>query len=731
MGFNGRFDRTFDDRDERGRYEPELPTYRDDAPWPTPEAYGYGSGHGHAYGHGYEPESEPPPQKRRSRLRLLIRLIFFVPLVFASAAAIAVGGLFVVYTMIYPDPLSMRPKGTGPTIRIMGADGSALAERGMSRAYIPLDMLAPAAANAVVAIEDQRFFSHFGIDPIGMARAAMVNLRSGRLVEGGSTITQQLVKNLFLSSERTFARKIEELVLALWIELRLSKRDILELYLNRVYFGGGAYGIEAAAQRYFGKSAGDLALGESAVIAGLLKAPSRYAPSASPTQAIARGHVVIGRMAAAGFITHDDAEQAVSSEIHFSPLMRAPSQADMAYAVDYVLDVAAQFDAGDTKEIVIETTLDGELQRKTGQIVEAALSSRGAALSAGQAAVAVLAPDGGIRALVGGRSYADSQFNRAVRAHRQPGSAFKPVVYLTAIERGLTPDSMMEDAPVTAGRWSPRNENGRFIGPVTLRDALAQSINSVAVRLLLDAGTGQVAATARRLGMSSELRSDASLALGTSEVSLLDLTGAYAAFANGGYVNEPYVIRRVRTGEGRVLFQRFDARSAPSIPLASVAAMNDMLRTVVERGTGRRAAFPGHMVAGKTGTSQDYRDAWFVGYTAHLTTGVWVGNDDGKPMERVVGGTLPAEIWHEVMRVAHTGRGPLPLPGAAPPPAPPIAAGAPRHPADRIGEDFIVEMLEKPAGKNAAAPSPSGTTTVMPDGRIVVAPPVVSPDVVR
>ena len=725
MGFNGRFNGGFDGRDERGRYEPELPTYRDDAPWPTPEAYGYG--------HGYEPELEPDPDpvKRRPRLPLLIRLFFFVPLVFASAAAIAVGGLFIVYTMIYPDPLSMRPKGTGPTIRIVGADGSAIAERGTSRAYIPLDMLAPMAANAVVAIEDQRFFSHFGVDPIGMARAALVNLRAGRLVEGGSTITQQLVKNLFLSSDRTFARKAEELVLALWIELRLSKRDILELYLNRVYFGGGAHGIEAAAQRYFGKSARDLTLGQSAVIAGLLKAPSRYAPSASPTQAIARGHVVIARMAAAGFITHEEAEQTVSSEIHFSPLMRAPNHADMAYAVDYVLDVAAEFDSVDTKEIVIETTLDGDLQRKTSQVVEAALTSRGATLSAGQGAVVVLAPDGGIRALVGGRSYADSQFNRAVRAHRQPGSAFKPVVYLTALERGLTPDSMMEDAPVTAGRWSPRNENGRFIGPVSLRDALAQSINSVAVRLLLDAGTAKVAATARRLGMKSELRQDASLALGTSEVSLLDLTGAYAAFANGGYVNEPYVVRRVRTAEGRVLFQRFDARSDPAIPLASVAAMNDMLRAVVERGTGRRATLPGHVVAGKTGTSQEYRDAWFVGYTAHLTAGVWVGNDDGKRMERVGGGTLPAEIWHEVMRAAHADRGPLPLPHNAAPPAPPVTAGTPRHPADQIDEDFIVQMLEAPSGASSATVSPSGTTTVMPDGRIIVAPPAISPSVVR
>lgn len=707
MGFH----RGFNGRNDRDWYEPVLPPYDDD---PPAQVDGFGR--------------EAPRPERARRIPFLIRFFLLAPLVCLCAAAIGVGGLFVVYTLVYPDPLSMRPKGAGPTIRIVGADGSNIAERGVSRAYIPLDMLAPAAADAVVAIEDHRFFDHPGIDPIGMARAALVNLRSGRLAEGGSTITQQLVKNLFLNSDRTFARKAEEMVLALWMELRLSKRDILELYLNRVYFGGGAYGIEAAAQRYFGKSARALTLGESAVIAGLLKAPSRYAPSASPTQAIARGHVVIRRMEAAGFITREDAEAAMSTEIHFSPLMRRPGQADMAYAVDYVLDAASEFELGDSGEIVIETTLDAELQRKTSHVVEAALDSRGVALAAGQAAVVLLAPDGGIRALVGGRSYADSQFNRAVRAHRQPGSAFKPIVYLTALERGLTPDSLMEDAPITAGRWSPRNENGRFIGPVTLRDALAQSINSVAVRLLLDAGTDAVISTARRLGMKSALRRDASLALGTSEVSLLDLTGAYAAFANGGYVNEPYVIRRIVTRDGQLLFQRIDARSAPAIPPGSVAAMNDMLKAVVEGGTGRRAAIPGHVAAGKTGTSQDFRDAWFIGYTAHFTAGVWVGNDDGTRMNRVGGGTLPAEIWHEVMRTAHADREPRPLPDETALSARPSAAGRPDHRAQRIDDDdddSIKQVLAREATPGTNAASRSGTTTVMPDGRIIVAPPVV------
>lgn len=703
----------FFSRDRRDRHDPDDPRLDSYAHTPTPyEAYG-------------SAQPLPPPEPARTRLPFPIRFPLLVGAVFASAAAVAVGGLFIVYTALYPDPLSMRPKGAAPVIRILAADGSLIAERGRSRAYIPLDMLAPTAADAVVAIEDRRFYRHPGVDPIGVLRATFVNLRAGRLVEGGSTITQQLVKNLFLSSERTFARKAEEVVLAVWLELRLSKRDILELYLNRVYFGGGAHGIEAAAQRYFGKSARHLALAESAVIAGLLKAPSRYAPSASPAQAIARGRVVIGRMRDAGFITREEADAALRADVTFSPMMRAPRDADMAYAADYVLDAVSDLDEADAREILIETTLDADIQRTTSQVVEAALAARGEALSAGQAAVVVMAPDGGIRALVGGRSYADSQFNRAVRAHRQPGSAFKPVVYLAALERGFAPDSVMDDAPITVGKWSPRNYNDSFAGPVSLRDALAQSINTVSVRLLLDAGAEKVAATARRLGMTSDLRRDGSLALGTSEVSLLDLTGAYAAFANGGYVNAPYVLRRVRTDSGTVLFQRFDARSDPAIPPGSVAAMNDMLRAAVEHGTGTRAAIPGHVVAGKTGTSQDFRDAWFVGYTAHLTAGVWVGNDDGKRMDGVTGGMLPAEIWHEVMRAAHAGRGPLPLPDGRDRAAVPVAAGTPRHPRAGINEDFIAHILTGAAEGTQDPATDTGTTTVMPDGRIVVAPPVV------
>ena len=702
---------------DHGRYDPHS-----SQPDTSAAGGGFGAGDGARW------------SGRMSDLPLRIKLLFLAPLAAFSVVAAGIGALLIYYTLAFPDPLSLRPKASGPVIRIVGHDGSPIAERGVSRAYIPLDMLPPQVANAVVATEDRRFFSHHGLDPLGLLRAMLVNLKSGRLTQGGSTITQQLAKNLFLSSDRTFARKAEEVVVALWLELRLTKHEILELYLNRVYFGGGAHGIEAASQRYFAKSARELTLPEAAVIAGLLKAPSRYAPSSSPVQAVARGRVVIGKMLDAGLITEEDAHEARAAEVRFSPLMRVPEQSDMAYAVDYVLDAASAFESGDRDEIVIETTLDAELQRNAGLIVDRTLAERGGAAKAGQAAVVILAPDGGIRALVGGRSYADSQFNRAVKAHRQPGSAFKPVVYLTALERGATPDTIVEDAPITTGGWSPKNETGRYLGATTMRYALAHSINTVAVRLLLDAGADKVAATARRLGMTSALKTNASLALGTSEVSLIDLTGAYGAFANGGFVNAPYAIRRIRTGGGKVLFQRLPARSAAAIPRRSVAAMNDMLSEAVASGTARRAALPGHAVAGKTGTTQDFRDAWFLGYTAHLTAGVWVGNDDGAPMANVTGGSLPAEIWHQIMAGAHAHLAPLPLPDGAGGTAP--SADKAPHPVARIEADFIAKALASaspepaeraPAGRTQPGYKPAGgargETETMASGRIIVRPP--------
>jgi penicillin-binding protein 1A len=648
-------------------------------------------------------------------LPLHIKIVLLVPILALCAVAAGVGAMFVYYSLTFPDPLTMRAAAvSGPVIRILARDGSVLAERGATRDYMPLDLLPKRVTDAVVATEDRRFFEHVGLDPFGLARATYTNLRAGRFAEGGSTLTQQLAKNLFLSSERTLERKVEELVLALWLELKLSKSDILELYLNRVYFGGGVHGIEAAAQRYFGKSASNLSLAEAAVIAGLLKAPSKYSPSANPVQATARGRVVLGKMRDAGFITEEEEIAARGEQIRFSTAFRLAEQAGAGYAADFVMEHLPPIDAGKGAEIVVETTIDAALQRRAGEVVAKELARQGDSLAASQAAVAVLANDGAMRALIGGRSYPESQFNRAVKARRQPGSAFKPVVYLAALEAGFTPDRVVNDEPFTAAGWTPRNENGRYIGPVTVRDALAHSINTVAVRLLLEVGMKKVWATARRLGIKSELRRDASLALGTSEVSLLELTGAYNTFANGGYVHEPYAIRRVRTSTGHVLYAKVDAKFEPSFAAKHVGAMNDMLQATLVSGTGRRAALPLHPAAGKTGTSQDFRDAWFVGYTAYLTGGVWVGNDHGQAMNKVMGGSLPAEIWRQIMLAAHEGKPPRPLPdgsGAAP------AASREESPVARNGsdDDAIARLAraneraaspEAPANPAAGAPHP-------------------------
>lgn len=610
--------------------------------------------------------SKPPhllPAPTRRRRSLASRLAVIVPLYLAIFGAAAFGLTLVYCSAVYPDPLSLRPAEHPPLIRILARDGSLLAERGGADDYVPYDMLPRYAVEAVIATEDQRFYEHFGVDPFGMLRAAITNLRRGRFVQGGSTLTQQLAKNLYLTSERTMARKLEELALTLWLETRLTKADIVELYLNRVYLGSGAYGIDAAARRYFGKSARGLTLAESAMIAGLLKAPSRYSPLSNPAGAAARGRLVLAQMLDAGFITEDQESTASFAMSSVARAKRKPEAGGTEYAVDYVLDQLPNSARTGASEVIVETTLDAALSTRTADVVEHVLDERGDLLQASQAAVIVLDPDGGIRALQGGRSYVDSQYDRAVKALRQPGSTFKPFVYLAALEAGLKPDTIVQDLPVSIGGWTPRNDNGQYQGAMTLRSALARSVNSVAVRLAVKVGPTRVAAMARRLGITSPLGRDASLALGTSEVSLLELTGAYNVLANGGRAADPYVIRRVFTRSGRVLYVRHPPPPRQVVPLTNVGAMSDMLNAALVYGTGKRAALPEHPAAGKTGTSQSYRDAWFIGYTAQLTTGVWTGNDDGAAMNHVVGGSLPATIWHEIMVSALVGKAPLALKG--------------------------------------------------------------------
>ncbi len=669
------------------------------------------------------PETRPGSNRFFARIPIKMRVLIVLPLLASAVMAATLSATMVYYTVIYPNPLAIRKKEHAPVVRILARDGSVLAERGAAHDYLPMDFLPRHVQAAVVATEDRRFFDHYGLDPVGLVRAIFTNLRAGRFAQGGSTLTQQLAKNLFLSSERTMSRKIEELGLALWLELRLSKSEILELYLNRVYFGGGAYGIEAASRRYFDKSARELSLGEAALIAGLLKAPSKYSPNSSPGLARARGRVVLDKMVAAGFITDADRVQALAARLVFHTPNDTRGADGADYAVDYILEQLPPLVSDGDTEIIVETTLDAALQRRSNESVASGLARQGKNLDASQAALVVLDIDGGIRAMVGGRAYGESQFNRAIKARRQPGSSFKPFVYLASVEAGMKPGSMAYDLPLTIEGWTPRNDNGAHVGEVSLRRALAQSINTVAARLNHDTGVSRTIAVAHRLGIRADLREEPSLALGTSEVNLLELTGAYGVFASGGAAVDPHMITRVRLGSGRVLFARTAQRPAVIVAADDVGAMNDMLNEAVVSGTGRRAALAAHPTAGKTGTTQDFRDAWFVGYTSHFAAGIWIGNDNGRPMKQAVGGGLPAEIWHDVMEFAHRDKAPLNLPGTTSGPGQTIATsdGQKRRSvvratwADSTSEQ-LPWLLPRPATRPAQA------TAVSPHSRMADAP---------
>ena len=578
--------------------------------------------------------------------------------------ALILGGLIFYVTNTLPNPLVSSLDKRPPNLTILASNGKVLAERGLRRGHIRLSRLPPYAVDAVLATEDRRFYSHLGVDPIGLVRAAVRNAWAGTVVEGGSTISQQLAKNLFLKPERTLARKFQEVILAIWLETRFSKDKILELYLNRVYFGAGAYGIEAAARRYFGKSARHIKLSEAALLAGLLKAPSRYAPTSSARRAEKRAAVVIENMVKAGMLTPSQAVAALAAPAR----VRNPSGiTGYEYAVDWVVELLPGFVGEQHTDLIVETSIDADLQRKAQNIVRLAMARNSVRHRVGEAATVVLDRRGAIKALVGGRSYKRSQFNRAVKAYRQPGSAFKPFVFLAALESGMTPDTVTSDKPVTINGWRPKNYKNRYRGKVTLREGLAHSINTVAVRLTMEVGRWRVVRTARRLGIGSRLHSRPSIALGTAEVNLVELTSAYAPFANGGKGVLPHIIKRVRTARGKVVYRRRGSGPGRVVAHAYVGAMNEMMNATLMDGTGKQAALARHPAGGKTGTTQNSRDAWFIGYTSHLVAGVWVGNDDGGPMKKVTGGTLPARIWKSIMTEAHAHRPARTLPGTRTP----------------------------------------------------------------
>ncbi|KQV84276.1 transglycosylase domain-containing protein [Rhizobium sp. Root1220] len=589
-----------------------------------------------------------------------LRRIVYWCIVLGIWVGIGVAGLVIYYGSRMPSASTWAIPDRPPNVKITAVDGSVVANRGTTGGEaLALEDMSPYIPEAIVAIEDRRFYSHFGVDPLGLARAFVTNVTTGHMVQGGSTLTQQLAKNLFLSPDRTLERKVQEVLLALWLEQKYTKEQILAMYLNRVFFGSNAYGVEAASRRYFNKSARDVNLGEAALLAGLVKAPSRLSPARDPQAANARAQVVLQTMREQGYISDDEVKTAMS---------QTPAKAKRYwsgaghYVADMVMDQLPAL-IGDVKEdIVVDTTIDKTLEKRAEQALNDVLGKDGAKLDASQAALVSLDGTGAIRALVGGRDYADSQFNRAVTAKRQPGSSFKPFVYAAGLEKGLTPFSVFNDAPIRIGDWTPENYEKKYNGEVTLATALSKSLNTVAAQLVMYDGPDQVIKLAHRLGIESELQPNASIALGTSEVSLMELTGAYAAFMNGGYKATPHVIRRVTTADGSKVLYENTYDNPPRVLSETIAAnMNTMMMGVIDKGTGRSAKLAGWQAAGKTGTTQNSRDALFVGFTSNLTTGVWFGNDDGKPMKKVTGGGLPAKAWQEFMTAAHKGLSPAPL----------------------------------------------------------------------
>lgn len=559
---------------------------------------------------------------------------------------LAIGALIFYYALDLPDTDDLWKTGSQPELSVYARDDGLVARRGR-RGGRPMrfDDFPPHLVEAVIAIEDRRFFSHFGLDPRGLLRALAVNIRQGRLAQGGSTLTQQLAKNVFLTPERSFKRKVQELLLAFWLEAHFSKQDILALYLNRVYFGSGAYGVQAAAETYFSRPVQNLTRVEAAMLAGLLKAPSRYAPTRDPAAAARRARIVIAAMEDADFINAELAAEMAGRDI----IITNRSTDGAHYAVDWTLDQLPDFVGRPRADLDVMTTLDRPMQLAAERAINRVLAAQGEARQAGQAAMVVMTPDGAIRAMVGGRAYGKSQFNRAVQARRQPGSAFKPVVYLAALENGLAAGDVFDDAPLSINGWSPKNYDGRYRGAVTAGEAMAHSLNTVAVQISEQTGRDKVIDMARRLGLSGRLRAHPSLALGTFEVSLLQLTAAYAHFANGGQQVVPHIIQAVISASGQSLYDRLAPVALPVVDGRHIGLLNNMLRAVMTIGTGRAARLDGIALAGKTGTSQNWRDAWFIGYSGALVVGVWVGNDDGAAMARVSGGGLPAEIFAAFM----------------------------------------------------------------------------------
>lgn len=608
------------------------------------------------------------PRKRWKRVAYMLSVL--------SVWGMIIGGIGLVYVAWdLPDVDEAIAATRSPTIRLITQDGVEIARRGERYGTaVLLKDLPPTLSQAILATEDRRFYDHFGIDLLGIARAMYVNIKAGGIRQGGSTLTQQAAKNLFLTPKRTLRRKLQEVILSLWLEAKFSKDQIFTIYLNRVYFGQGVYGVDAAARHYFGVQAKALTAYQSALIAGMLKGPNKYNPYTNPKLARQRTEVVLNNMVAAGYLSAADVK-AVHRPTKWWVPTKARTKPMAHHFADWVLDQAGDYVTLD-QDVTVIVTINARLQAHAEAAMKAIMKKGGPAAkrAVSEVAMVTLAPDGAVVAMVGGKDYRVSKFNRAVQAKRQPGSAFKPIVYLAGFEVGLTPSSVLVDEAFTIDDWSPKNFKKEYLGDMTLMDAMTRSINTIAVKISEEAGRDTVQAMASKLGITSSLTDKPSLALGVSDVTLLEMTAAYGTFATGGLGVWPYAISEIQDASGKPLYVRTGGGPGRVIPAGYAGAMNSMLSNVIESdfGTGKNARI-GRPAAGKSGTSQGYRDAWFIGYTPDLITGVWMGNDNGAPMTGVTGGNYPAKLWKAYMAKASAGTNITKLPDDA------LPSGATKH----------------------------------------------------
>ena len=596
-----------------------------------------------------------PPRKRpifsktskarfsKKHARLFVGVAAFGFAAFVSAS------IYFLYDL--PDIDKAKPFESKPSIVILANDGTIIARYGgLQGNALRMKDFPPYLVKALLAVEDRRFYSHMGIDPWGMLRAMLTNIRAGHWVQGGSTITQQLAKNLFLTPDKTLRRKVQEALMALQIEHKYTKDEILTAYLNRVYFGAGAYGVDAAARTYFSKPATDLTLWEGAVLAGLLKAPSRFSPATNPDLARHRAEVVIEAMKDAGYLDAKKSAREIRNAKR--PAVAVLAGGQNHYFSDWVLSQIDSFVTETDGDIIVKTTLDPKLQLMAEEKQKDLFKKIKKQDKVSQVALLTEAPDGAVLAMIGGVDYKMSQFNRATQARRQPGSAFKPFVYLAALESGFNPDNMIEDAPIKEGDYQPENYDDKYYGTVTLTQALAKSMNTATVRLLQLVGVDRMVDVASRMGFTSTIKPELSAGLGADEVTLLEMTSAYAVIANGGHSVWPYVVLSIKDGHDQILYQHTELERPQVFSGQVMTALDGMLQQAVAQGTGTAAQLSHGHVAGKTGTTQNYRDALFLGYTDNLVTGVWMGNDDDTPMNKITGGKYPAQLWHDYMNEA-------------------------------------------------------------------------------